>query len=768
MLYIILGIAGFALVHLFDLASLKRISGIKPFLWGTGSGLLVYSIIMIIFSAEKLQVLPWLTWLGWGLLLFSLPMLIYALFGGLPFHKTYLEKGVGDGLITTGIYSLTRHPGVIWFSILMLALIPVAQSRLLLIATPVFIGVDILLVTIQDRYIFTRMFEDYDRYRQRTPMLLPNRQSLSVFLKSLNKKKQSINHGGYTMSKEAEYIVQRKDEKLWQRCCGFIDLSLEECMNIQRRLLLEQIQLLKKCRLGNSIMRRSNPESVDEFRQQIPLTTYADYEPFLLTKNDKALPAKPLFWQHTSGRSGEYPFKWAPVTARQFEEIRAILFACLAFSSCNDKGQIAYRRNDKFLYALAPPPYTTGSLIHYAPHEVFDFLPPIKAVEGMSFEDRIHLGFQLALSEGVDLFFALSSVIVALGERFSQGSGNIELKPLLVKPKILFRLLKGVMKSKLAHRHLLPKDIWKLKGLIGSGSDSSVFRERIKEMWGRYPLDVYGGTEGIIMATQTWDYEGLSFIPHTNFYEFIPEEESLRAKANPLYQPKTVLLDEVKAGENYEMVITSFHGGPFIRYKLGDMIYITSLRNDKLNIDIPQMVFHARVDDMIDVAGFTRLTEKIIWQAIENTGLDYEDWTIRKELRDKPILHLYLELKKNGYSSEEEVAVSVHEQLKALDKPYADLETFIGLRPLEVTLLPETSFESYMLRQQATGADLAHLKPPHINLSDSGIDDLINGGKPVTVTAEEEYEETVKQLQKIRRRRQRQRQTDKESTRINK
>ena len=434
------------------------------------------------------------------------------------------------------------------------------------------------------------------------------------------------------MSKEAELIVQGKNEELWQRCCSFIDLSLEDCMRIQRRLLLEQIGLLKKCKLGKSIMRGANPETVEEFRRQVSLTTYADYEPFLLTKNERALPAKPILWQHTSGRSGEYPFKWAPVTARQFEEIQALLFACLAFSCCKRKGEIAYKRKDKFLYALAPPPYTTGSLIHAAPHEVFDFLPPVDAAEGMSFEDRIQLGFKLALSEGIDLFFALSSVVVAIGERFSQGNGGINIKPLLGKPKTLFRLLRGLVKSRLAHRPMLPRDIWRLKGLISTGSDSSVFRERVKEMWGRYPLDVYGGTEGQIMATQTWDYQGMTFIPHLNFFEFIPEEESLKSRADSFYQPKTLLLDEVRSGENYELVITSFYGGPFVRYRLGDMVRIASLRNEQLNIDIPQMVFHSRVDDMIDIAGFTRLTERVIWQAIENTELDYKEWTVRKEL----------------------------------------------------------------------------------------------------------------------------------------
>jgi hypothetical protein len=181
-----------------------------------------------------------------------------------------------------------------------------------------------------------------------------------------------------------------------------------------------------------------------------------------------------------------------------------------------------------------------------------------------------------------------------------------------------------------------------------------------------------------------------------------------------------------------------------VRYKLGDMIKITARRNDKLNIDIPQMQFHSRVDDIIDIAGFTRLTEKVIWQAIENTGLDYEEWTVRKEVKEKPVLHLYLELRENGGASEEQVAGLIHEELANLDAPYADVEHFMGFKPLTVTLLPPNAFKGYMLRQQAAGADLAHLKPPHVNPSDNIVDVLVHGwtrgiGEPV-VSKEESTE----------------------------
>ena len=530
-----------------------------------------------------------------------------------------------------------------------------------------------------------------------------------------------------------ELLRQGRDEEAWQRCCGFIDLSLEDFMRIQRRLLSEQLELLKKCELGRYIMNGATPRNLEEFREQVPLTTYDDYAPYLLEQREDALPDKPALWQYTSGKSGEYPFRWAPVTAEQLREIELVIFALLFFSSCKQRNKIALKGHDKVLYGMAPPPYATGTMTHVFPYDLFDVLPPVEEAEKMSFEERIQRGFELALSEGLDVCIALSSVAIAIGDRFSQKSNNTNIKALLKRPKAIARLARGLVKSKLAHRSLLPKDLWSLRGLITFGIDTSVYREKINEMWGIEPLEFHGSTETVFIATQTWDHQGMTFIPHLNFLEFIPEEESNKSREDPTYQPSTLLLDEVKPG-NYELLITSLHGGPFVRYRLGHLIKITSLRNEQLNIDIPQMVFISRVDDQIDIAGFTRLSEKIIWQAIENTGLAYVDWTARKETKEKPILHLYIELKEDGTTAEQ-AGISIHEELKKLDTPYAELESFTGLRPLEVSLLPQNAFQLYNQRQQASSADLTQLKPPHINPTGDTIDFLVNTAGKVPAKA---------------------------------
>jgi hypothetical protein len=143
-----------------------------------------------------------------------------------------------------------------------------------------------------------------------------------------------------------ELLRTGRKEDLWQKCCGFLDLSIEQFMSIQRRLLLEQIELLNASAIGKKIFKGTMPQDVEEFRKRAPLTTYQDYCPELSQKLDAAMPLKPLLWQHTSGRSAEYPFKWesikwVPVTQRMCEEIAAIGAGLAILASCKNKGDVS-------------------------------------------------------------------------------------------------------------------------------------------------------------------------------------------------------------------------------------------------------------------------------------------------------------------------------------------------------------------------------------------------------------------------------------------
>src|ERR1035437_5984049 len=161
---IALGCFGLLTIYLFDVVSLKKWPAVKPAIWIFGNGLLGYALVWLSLRSDRLALPVWSTWLGWSLLLVSFPMLVYALFINLPFRKTYVAAGVSDRLTTTGLYALVRHPGVHWFSLALLSLVLVSKSSGLLTAAPVFIVLDVVLVVIQDKVFFIRMFPDYHRY----------------------------------------------------------------------------------------------------------------------------------------------------------------------------------------------------------------------------------------------------------------------------------------------------------------------------------------------------------------------------------------------------------------------------------------------------------------------------------------------------------------------------------------------------------------------------------------------------------------------------
>ena len=525
------------------------------------------------------------------------------------------------------------------------------------------------------------------------------------------------------------YLLREgRKEELWQMCCGFLNLSLEQFMTIQKRLLLEQIVLLRDSELGMRVMRGAMPETVEEFRKQVALTTYDDYLPDLVQRREEGLPAKPALWVHTVGRAGEYNFKWVPLSDRFLNEFERVAGGIGLLASCNSQGDFPLIEHLKGLPTIGARDYGSG-VVGYLMQEALgcDFFPSNADTRGMTFQERIKAGFDEALSRGLDALGGLPSILVYVGEMLKEGGIDIDTRFLASHPRACVRFMKGLVKSRLAGRPLLPKDLWSLKAIVGGGMDSTIFSRRVEELWGRRLLETYGGTEGGLYATQTWDYEGMTFVPNLNFFEFISEREWFKWQLDHSYQPKTILLDEVKAGEKYEIVITNFHGGIMTRYRPGDFVRITSLRNEKLGIDIPQMVFHSRADDLIDIASLGRVTERVVAEALENSDISYVGWVARKEIvDDKPMLHFYLELADGYVASEESLATAIFAQFKKLDRKYrcnfyrliGDMEVVLGLKPVKVTLLPEGAFSGYVSQRRSEGIVLESLRPPYINPSD--------------------------------------------------
>jgi GH3 auxin-responsive promoter len=529
------------------------------------------------------------------------------------------------------------------------------------------------------------------------------------------------------MDKSYKLIEEGRKDDLWDKHCGFLTLSRSEFRAIQERLMLEQLSLLGPSKIGRIFLGGKIPSSLEEYRQKTPLTTYADYSGILGEKNEEGLPVKPYAWARSSGHSADMGPKWVPYTQAMYEHLSDAVIGSMLMSSCSHPGDVRLERGDKFLMATAPPPYISGYVCRSAKDNMdVRFLPSLEVGEKMSYGERVAAGFKLAMQEGLDYFMGISIVLARMGEQFEQQSSSTKPSRELLNPATLWRLLKAVVISKLHKRNILPRDIWRLKGIMSGGTDIEIYKDRIEHYWGRKPLEGYACTEAGNLAMQAWNYKGMVFLPDTAFLEFIPFKDVQKNQQDPAYPLKTLLYDELDLGI-YELVISSFYGGGLVRYRVGDLLDVIAKGDEETSSQLPQIKFYSRSDELIDLGSFLRLTERDIWKTIEATGLVYTDWVAQKHTNEKyPTLHLYIELAKPGSVSEEKAQELIRQSFSNRYSDYNDMKKILNIEPLLVSLLPGGAFAAYMKSKTDEGADLGHLKPSHMKPSDDILMKLVN------------------------------------------
>ena len=523
-----------------------------------------------------------------------------------------------------------------------------------------------------------------------------------------------------------EKLHEYSKEEIWQEYCGFLTLSKEGFMDIQKRLLMEQIELWSSCGLGQSILKGKHPRTIEEFREMVPLTTYEDYAPTLLSKQTGDLPGEPVLWVQTTWEGGVHPIKVAPYTKGMLDTFKHNVMSCLILATSRKKGDFDISVTDHMLYALAPLPYVTGLLPLLFKDEIdIEFLPSVRDAVNMSFKERNVQGFKLGMKKGIEYFFGLGSVLYYVSQSItSMPLGRKKsLKDRLssISPKMMARYMVAKKKCRKENRELLPKDLFQLKGFMCAGTDNRCYKEDLERMWGIPPMEIFAGTESTCIGCETWSREGVYFLPDACFYEFIPENELDKNLADPEYQPRTILWDEVVPGGVYEIVLTVLKGGAFARYRIGDMFRCTGIGSQLENNQIPRFQYIDRVPQVIDIAGFTRITENSINQAIELSSLPIAAWTAKKEFTDnnRPYLHLYVELERDNLAGSAVSIRILQDQLgiyfRYLDQDYEDLKKILGVDPLKITLLKCGTFETYRRR---FGTPIRSMNPGSREISD--------------------------------------------------
>ncbi len=504
-------------------------------------------------------------------------------------------------------------------------------------------------------------------------------------------------------------LRELQSDEIWDQYCGFLELNMDEYMKIQKRLAEEQIQLWSNSELGQRILNGKRPGTIDEFREMVPFTTYDDYADVLLNKRADMLPGDPILWIQTTWEGGKHPVKVAPYTKSMMDTYRINCIACLILATSKKKKEINVKDTDKMLYGLAPLPYATGILPLILQEELDTrFLPEVESAQNMSFSQRNKLGFKMAMQEDVELFFGMGSVVHAVSlclSSMSGGSGGLG-SLLKCKPKMIYRILKAKIVCKKEKRNLLPKDLFHLKGFMVAGTDNRCYKDDLERLWGIRPMELFAGTEPSLIGTETWTRNGLYFFPDACFYEFLSEADMYRMMEDASYRPRTYLMDEVVPGEKYELILTVLKGGAFARYRVGDVYRCVGIGNDEDETCIPRFEYVDRAPDVIDIAGFTRISENGISNAMALSGLPIKNWVAVKEYNEqkRPYLHMYVEVAEqdlvNRAVNTEVLKEVLTTYFKYIDSDYRDLKKILGMDPLRVSILPCGTFKSYEERNK--------------------------------------------------------------------
>lgn len=169
MVLIFLILAGFLLLITADQLQIRKKLILSRNVQRAGYLLVLASIVyMALVSNPDTRPSPF--FLG-AAILFGI-LLIWSVF--FEFSIERKKHGIpGNGLVTTGSYQFCRHPGFWWFALFSLSIGVMRGISAHFFTILLMNSMNLLLIFIQDRYIFPKVFQGYNEYRKQVPFLVP-------------------------------------------------------------------------------------------------------------------------------------------------------------------------------------------------------------------------------------------------------------------------------------------------------------------------------------------------------------------------------------------------------------------------------------------------------------------------------------------------------------------------------------------------------------------------------------------------------------------
>ena len=341
-----------------------------------------------------------------------------------------------------------------------------------------------------------------------------------------------------------------------------------------------------------------------------------------------------------------------------------------------------------------------------------------------------HDGEKIVLEYGNTLYLNLGPAPFISGTMFNLGSSEKSAPFLNLVPNINLSYREKVDYFILNHKtidaawltasaivnEVIPRigESIKLKGLmLIDDLIAKAYRDEITHFVGVLPKTVYASTETIAPTIPSVQHS-MSFIfdPRRGVFEFVKLDKTEK-------EGKSVGLNEVEVGDVYRLIYTDLIG-ELTRYDTANSFKCVAKGDDVLCSDFPVFEFNARLDKAISIMNFTRIDEKELLNALQNTGIEFTDFTARIN-REGGYEYLYLYVELKGTIGAGDLENKIHETLNATDKDYKMLVDLFEYTPVRVELLPNGTFARYLEKRSG-----AYPKVSRINMNEEEFDRLMS------------------------------------------
>ncbi|MBT8443659.1 MAG: GH3 auxin-responsive promoter family protein [Gammaproteobacteria bacterium] len=379
----------------------------------------------------------------------------------------------------------------------------------------------------------------------------------------------------------------------------------------------------------------------EAFRRRVPLSQYSDYEQALhrmaMGERNVLVSDPVIFFAPSSGTTGKS--KLIPVTERSMRNtVRTLVLTRSVFGQLRPGGASAargislVRMSDNLSTTAAGIP--TGDASAAGMRRAAAIIPYLYTtpLAAMQIEDKpsalfIHLLFGLPERDlnHVSATFAHNVVYLfrTLEQRWPElldsiATGRLP-DDLVLKPderRNIERLLEPNPDLARALQPELEKGfeniarrLWPNFSFVAAATTGSfaAYMETLRGYVGSVPVCnlLYGATEACIGINVDLDTpEQYALLPRSCAFEFIPLENTDDA------EPRTVGVEELEQGRQYEVVITSDAG--FYRYRMDDVVRVAGFRNGS-----PRVEFQFRRGTILNVAA-EKTTEKQVADVIRS------------------------------------------------------------------------------------------------------------------------------------------------------